>query len=211
MTLSNVLYTPGKKYSELSWKVLEQQGFTRHLLHDHMYEVTRGSSRGNARRHQDGNNRLRIAGGLVSLEERSRQGRTSQRGSRSTGEGRVEPRCIVDSVIRHPAIPGVDLLFCLYDAPVGPSVIFVRMGGVTKVDLRAWSWGVENGVVGKGADFNARDANADPVAWVVRYGGNSPDEEPEEGDIEDLFRKIVQGGLSVGKTLVREMGMGGRG
>jgi hypothetical protein len=104
----------------------------------------------------------------------------------------------------------VDLLWCGYDTFMNPGVISVHMTGAGMVDLQAWSWGVESGIVGKGAGFRGDSSGSGGgmvVGWVARYAGAGPHDEPEPGDEEDLFRRIVQGGLATGEDLVREMGL----
>ncbi|EXJ63955.1 hypothetical protein A1O7_00290 [Cladophialophora yegresii CBS 114405] len=228
MTLSNVEYTPQAEYSELSWPLLQQQGFTRHVLHnDHTHDVTYRTGRANARQYRDGADiedvmTLVLRPGSGPGSRRGvvpRPGRNIHGGPRFRTErhapsercGRLDKE---DSVIRHVALPGVDLLWCGYDSFMNPGVISVQMTGVAMVDLRAWSWGVEAGIVGRGAGFRGDPSGGMGVVvgWVARYAGEGPHEEPEHGDAEDLFRRIVQGGLLAGEDLVREMGVdeGGR-
>ncbi|KAI1623743.1 hypothetical protein EDD37DRAFT_650835 [Exophiala viscosa] len=81
----------------------------------------------------------------------------------------------VSSVIRHPNIPGVDLLWCGYDEDKSPHV-FVHMTAFDMVDPQLWKVGVKTGVVGRAADMDGR------LAWI-EPGNDSP------------FERIVQGGL----------------
>ncbi len=177
------------------------------MLHeDHMHDITHRSGRANERQYVDGANRMRIAGGMISLEGAPRPGLNAAGGRRFTAPlpgQRDSRKCDrldkEGSVIRHPSLPGVDLLWCLYDTFMNPGVISVSMTAAAMVDIKAWSLGVERGIVGRSAALNARDPNGQPVGWVIRYGGRGPDEAVTEGDAEDLFRKIVQGGLLGGE------------
>ena len=200
MMLSNVLYTPGAKYSELSWKTLMQQGFTRHVLHnDHMHDITH-VTRSNTRSFAD---TTRTSRGILARPLADRHGRNSAGGRRFTDRemnGTSPDRCgrldKEGSIIRHRGIPGVDLLWCCYDRWQAPGIISVQMFAVALVDMQLWSWGIEMGIVGKSASFRPPPEG---VGWIQRYGGESAGEEVREGDVEDTFRKIVQGGLRAGE------------
>ncbi|OAL25805.1 hypothetical protein AYO20_10360 [Fonsecaea nubica] len=240
MTLSNVLYTPGARFSELSWKVLERQGFTRHVLHhDHMHDVTQLSpptltpttqprqppprhGHGHGQRTRPPHHRPVTAveigwRGIRRVEPSrpppSRRGYPDPRGAPALGRpnayGRCGPSAKESSVIRHRGVPGVDVLWVGYDRTVDPRHLHVHMTGADMVDVRLWSWGVEMGVVGKSAVFGGW------VGWIGPNGGsaagagetgregveNRGREQEGDGDDEDLFRKIVQGGLRAGEEL----------
>lgn len=85
------------------------------------------------------------------------------------------PRRKVSSVIRHPNIPGVDLLWCGYDEDESPHIL-VHMTAFDMVNLELWSEGVKTGVVGQAADMDGR------LGWI------------EPGD-DSPFERIVQGGV----------------
>jgi hypothetical protein len=80
--------------------------------------------------------------------------------------GRRRPPTRLSSVIRHPNIPGVDLLWCGYDATISPRT-FVHMTALEMVDMRAWTEGVKNGAVGQVADMDGR------LGWI-EPGEDSP-------------------------------------
>ncbi|OCT53346.1 hypothetical protein CLCR_10361 [Cladophialophora carrionii] len=224
MTLSNVEYTPHAEYSELSWPLLRQQGFTRHVLHnDHTHDVTDRTDRANERQYPDGTDGGAVRTLALRPGPRSRRDAAPAPGRNVLGGPRFRTpthapseRCgrldKENSVIRHVALPGVDLLWCGYDSFMNPGVIAVHMTGTGMVDLGAWGWGVQTGIVGRGAGYRGDPSGGMVVGWVARYAGAGPHEEPVRGDAEDLFRRIVQGGLVAGEDLVREMGVdeGGR-
>ena len=206
MTLSNVLFAPGAKYSEISWKLLAKQGFTRHVLHrDHTHDITHRNVAANDQQYRDGANRLKIGRGLLTMERDppppglNRLGGPRSRGKEYDQCGKLDEE---GSVIRHRDLPGIDLLWCNYDQDMNPGTISIAFTAASMVDLAAWSMGVQTGIVGKGARFNnyagngsGSEAGRASVGWIARYGGNAPDAEPGEEDMEGLFRKIVQGGL----------------
>lgn len=145
MTLSQTLFTPNAEYSELSWPVLQAQGFTKHdFHHNHEHDSTWTDP--------------------VHMH--------TAPCPHTTGDGR---RRRASSVIRHPHIPGVDLLWCGYDEASSPHT-FVHMTACHMVNVDYWSEGVRLGAVGRAADM---DGN---VGWV------------ESGE-HSLFEMIVQGGL----------------
>jgi hypothetical protein len=239
MTLSNVQYTPEAKFSELSWKLLRKQGFTRHVIHhDHMHDITNRTNRGDQVQYTDGaglptprgarvrsSQGIRIGLGGVRTEAVPPPGRNLAGGRRFGDTAlekdkscrRIRKEC---SVIRHVSLPGIDLLWCGNDRYMDPGVIRVHFTAANMVDLEAWHWGVGHGIVGRAASFNdgttgsgSRDGQGNGlplVGWVARYGGRRPDEEPTAGDTEDLFRRIVQGGLHSGKVVLRQMQAEGR-
>ncbi|EXJ72977.1 uncharacterized protein A1O5_04126 [Cladophialophora psammophila CBS 110553] len=206
MTLSNVLYTPGAQYSELSWKLLAQQGFTRHILHhDHMHDVTHLSP---ARRPPAGGieigwrgvRRLPPSSSGSSRSNLARRGNSRYPDPRGPAPndrcGRLDKE---SSVIRHRAVPGVDILWTGYDKFMDPRHLHVHMTAAAMVDVRLFSWGVEMGVVGRSADFRG------VVKWIGPHddgdGDGSRSGEADVNGDEDLFRKIVQGGLRAAEQL----------
>ncbi|KAK5260306.1 hypothetical protein LTR40_004395 [Exophiala xenobiotica] len=80
--------------------------------------------------------------------------------------GRRRPPTRLSSVIRHQNVPGVDLLWCGYDATISPRT-FVHMTALEMVDMRAWTEGVKNGAVGQVADMDGR------LGWI-EPGEDSP-------------------------------------
>ncbi|KIW24974.1 uncharacterized protein PV07_10650 [Cladophialophora immunda] len=214
MTLSNVLYTPGAEYSELSWKLLAQQGFTRHVLHhDHMHDVTHVSSPRPPRRPPTtaveigwrGIRRVQMPTSLSSPSSRPPRSRyPDPRGPGPNDRcGRLDKE---SSVIRHRGLPGVDILWVGYDKFMDPRHVHVHMTAAAMVDVRLWSWGVEMGVVGKSAGFRGwvdwigPDDNAAGAGAQADGNGNGNGEGNADSG-EDLFRKIVQGGLRAGEDL----------
>ncbi|OAP57957.1 hypothetical protein AYL99_07047 [Fonsecaea erecta] len=235
MTLSDVLYTPGAQYSELSWKVLARQGFTRHVLHhDHMHDVTeqyvaRHSPPTSVEIGWQGIRRVEPLP-LPLLTAAAPPGfpfpfpspssnfhpprppltpthrpppRSRYPDPRGPGPGPINRCGRLDkesSVIRHRGVPDVDILWVGYDKFIDPCHLHVHMTAAAMVDVRLWSWGVEMGVVGKSAGFRG---------WVDWIEGSDPDgngrgtsaDNREANDEEDLFRKIVQGGLRAGEEL----------
>jgi hypothetical protein len=108
MTLSNVLYTPTAKTSEVSWPVLESQGFTLHRLKRH-HEIAREIP------------------------------------------ARLWAQMRDCKIIRHPNLPGVDVLWCLRKPRDGKLYLGVIADGM--VDMKAWKEGIEDGVLGKAVDM----------------------------------------------------------
>ncbi|KIW16396.1 hypothetical protein PV08_06448 [Exophiala spinifera] len=74
-----------------------------------------------------------------------------------------------NSTIRHRLMPGVDLLWCKYDADVSPWAMLCTPA-FEMVHMRSWADGVRNRVVGQAADMPGR------VAWI-EPGEQSPLEE----------------------------------
>ncbi len=142
MTLTPTQYTPGARFSELSWPILAAQGFTKHdLHHDHVHDSTMTTTT------------------IPTL----------CRGRRTTR---------FSSVIRHPNIPGVDLLWCGYDSSRSP-LTFVHMTALEMVDLAAWTEGVRTGVVGQVADMDGRlgwiePGEDSPLELILRSHGVRP-------------------------------------
>ncbi|KIY00289.1 uncharacterized protein Z520_03974 [Fonsecaea multimorphosa CBS 102226] len=193
MTLSDVLYNPGAPYSELSWKLLERQSFTRHVLHhDHMHDVTHLHAQQQPRRPRPPPTAMEIGWrGVRRVDDprpsRSRYPTHDPRGPKPNDRcGHLDKET---SVIRHRGIPGVDILWVGYDKYMDPRHMRVHMTAADMVDVKLWSWGVEMGVVGKSAELQGF------VDWIEGPSGNGSAED------EDLFRKIVQGGLRAGEDL----------
>jgi hypothetical protein len=115
MTLCNVLYTPEAKVSELSWSLLESEGFVLHDLQRH-HEIVRS-----------------LPSHVWAL----------LRGSK---------------VIRHPGLPGVDILWCLRKPKDGK--LYVGVIADTMVNMKEWKVGIEDGILGKAVDIPGA------VAWT---------------------------------------------
>ncbi len=205
MTLSNTRYTPNEPYSVLSWPVLQAQGFTKHEVTNHgrreghhhsrtsmirqaIERDLTGSARpserlGSGRRSTDLSARTRPE---ASAGTRAARGRARLPPARTA---RPRPRPTRQTfVIRHPNIPGVDLLRCEYDEVVSPHTFVVRLttgAADLEVDVREWAAGVRAGVLGAAADMPEE-------AWV---GWFEPGRNDDNGDSAFVraIRRAVKG------------------
>jgi len=66
------------------------------------------------------------------------------------------------SIIRHPNLPGIDILWCGFDNNMGP-LTRVHNAAIEMVDVEMWSAGVRLGIVGRSADmYNAVQLDMEP-------------------------------------------------